>query len=176
MGWEGRGRWREGAALKKGMERRVAKPLDCRHQCASEMNCRTRRRLSRPSRLSDSSIRVTASADRVPSRLSESSIQENTSAIFGRISLRCGAAVNVRTQEAIQAIQENTSAIFGRISLRCGGVWRRHTRRTEPHTPARMHPGKNAPGAGKMARYLVAPHDFGATHTHGQALGHRRNC
>ena len=80
MGWEGRGRWREGAALKKGMERRVAKPLDCRHQCASEMNCRTRRRLSRPSRLSDSSIRVTASADRVPSRLSESSIQVTVSA------------------------------------------------------------------------------------------------
>ena len=106
----------------------------------------------------------------------QEAIQVKTSAIFGRISLRCGAAVNVRTQEAIQAIQENTSAIFGRISLRCGGVWRRHTRRTEPHTPARMHPGKNAPGAGKMARYLVAPHDFGATHTHGQALGHRRNC
>ena len=83
MGWEGRGRWREGAALKKGMERRVAKPLDCRHQCASEMNCRTRRRLSRPSRLSESSIRVTASADRspaaFPSRLSESPPQPTAS-------------------------------------------------------------------------------------------------
>ncbi len=27
--------------LKKGMERRVAKELDCRHQCAREMNCGT---------------------------------------------------------------------------------------------------------------------------------------